>query len=108
MTLLSVFSLWLIATLLLVAVAVGIVYFLAVSRRSPHEWQTHVKEQSESFADTSVTRPLDTVEPQNVSLLHMLDARVENGNAYYDPTAFPGYSRLEDATDRIEQRFKEK
>ncbi len=108
MSILSVVGAWLFATLILVALAVGIVYMLAVSRRSPQDWQQHVKEQSETFADTPITRSSEVVEPRTVSLEGMLDARSEKGSAYYDPTRLPGYTHLEDATDRIEQRFKEK
>lgn len=103
----SVTILWLIATLVLVVVAVGVVYGLAVSRRSPHDWQQHVKEQRESFSETPLSTPSDSVTPQTVSLHGMLHARIEEGNAYYNPTGLPGFDRLEGATERIEQRLAE-
>lgn len=101
----SVIIPWIIATILLVGVAVGVVYMLAVSRRTPHDWQQHVKDQSQSFGQTPLSAPSDSVTPQTVSLHGMLHARIEEGNAYYNPTSLPGFERLEGATERIEQRI---
>lgn len=99
---------WLGATTVFVALAVGVVYALAVSRRNPRDWQTHVKEQSHAIVDAHPVSEDDAVCPRTVSLQGMLEARTEEGDAYFNPQRLPGYDRLSDATDRIEQRFKEK
>lgn len=93
--------------LLVVSVAVAVVVLLAVSRRSAADWQKHIKEQTQQMAEPTPEGPREQpIEPQTVSLQTIIDERSEEGNAYFDPQVLPGYQRLEEATERIEDRFK--
>lgn len=107
MSVLSIVIPLFLGTLVLVSLAVGVIYALAISRRTPEDWQQHVKDHRDSFVETPLGPPLDAVEPQTVSLSGMLNARTEVGNAYYNPQAIPGFDRIEEATGRIEQRIAE-
>lgn len=92
---------------LVVGLAVAVVVALAVSRRSASEWQQHIKEQTQHMAEPTSEGPQEqAIEPQTVSLQTIIDERSEAGNAYFDPQVLPGYQRLEEATERIEDRFK--
>lgn len=93
--------------LLVVGLAVAVVVVLAVSRRSASDWQQHIKEQTQQMAESTHEGPREQpIEPQTVSLQRLIDERSEAGNAYFDPQVLPGYQRLEEATERIEDRFK--
>lgn len=99
---------WLLATLALVALAVGVVYFLAVSRRSPADWQSHVREHRAAFGQTDMAAPEESIQLETVSLQSMLSARSESGDAYFNPQNIPGFQRIEQTTDRIEKRIAER
>lgn len=107
MSALSIILPWFIGTVIFVAIALAVVYFLAVSRRTPTDWQQHVKEHREAFSQTSLKPSDDPVAPRAVSLAGMLEARTEVGDGYYNPQHLPGFDRIETATERIEQRIAE-
>lgn len=99
---------WLVVTILLVAMAAGILYVLAVKRRSPQQWRKHVVSHAQSFSQTPLRFKESSVMTETVSLHDMLNARTEIGDAYYDPSSLPGYQRLASATDRIDQTVAER
>ncbi|RRC95170.1 hypothetical protein [Schaalia canis] len=92
---------------LVIGLAIAVVIILAVSRRSAADWQQHIKEQTQQMTEPTPEGPREqAIQPQTVSLQTMIAEGSQAGNAYFDPQVLPGYQRLEEATERIEDRFK--
>lgn len=92
---------------LVIGLAIAVVIILAVSRRSAADWQQHIKEQTQQMTEPTPEGPREqAIQPQTISLQTMIAEGSQAGNAYFDPQVLPGYQRLEEATERIEDRFK--
>lgn len=92
---------------LVIGLAIAVVIILAVSRRSAADWQQHIKEQTQQMTEPTPEGPREqAIQPQTVSLQTMIAEGSQAGNAYFDPQVLPGYQRLEEATERIEDRFR--
>lgn len=90
-------------TLVVVALAGGVLASLALSRRGAQSWQSLWKDQSRRWADPARTDEDADIDPQRVSLDTMLRSNGRDGSAYVDATDLPGYERLEDAAVRVEE-----
>ncbi|QWW18831.1 hypothetical protein I6B53_06645 [Schaalia sp. 19OD2882] len=85
--------------LVLVALALGMLAVLALSRRSAADWRTIVRENVDHVADRAQHSSVSDLERESLEDALGLNPSAES--AYFDPTTLPGYDRLEAVTVRI-------
>lgn len=90
-------------TVLLVVLAVAVVVGVAVSRRPASSWQACLREQAARLQERGDAAPEeDPVAPVGTSLADLLSADEHDGSAYIDPEGLPGYGRLEQVAQKVE------
>lgn len=88
-----------ITTLAILALAVGVLFSVMVSRRSVSDWQAHLTQVTKQLKDgEKPDEEQPVIEPKRASLATVIDEESRLGSAYLTAEEIPSFEQLRNRT----------